>query len=220
MLLVTFAVPHESRFFRRTAAATSVRILHTGIGESSATDSLRKALQGDRPTAVLSTGFAGALDPSLQVGDLIADTISSPDLLRGLAPSIRRGLIHTTTHPVDTPALKANLHAETSAHAVDMETRAIAAECARAAIPLLVLRAISDAATDPLPVPLDIAWNLQRQTPRPFRLATYLALHPGQIVPFLTFLQNTNTASKGLAIAISEIAQQRDLTGSGNVLSS
>lgn len=207
MLLVTFAVPHESRFFRRTAGAKRVRILHTGIGESSATDSLRKALQDAPPSAVLSTGFAGALDPTFQVGDLIADsTISSPDLLRDLAPSIHRGLIHTTTHPVDSPAQKAKLHAETNAHAVDMETRAIAAECANAAIPLLVLRVISDAVVDPIPVPLDIAWNLQRQTPRPFRLATYLARHPSRIAPFITFLRNTNIAAEKLGRALSDIA--------------
>lgn len=207
MLLVTFAVPHESRFFRRTAAARAVRILHTGIGESAAA-ALRNALNDEpRPSAVISTGFAGALDPAFQVGDLIADTtVSSPDLLRDLAPTIRRGLIHTTSHPVDTPALKAALHAETSAHAVDMETRAIAAECARAKIPLLVLRAISDAATDPIPVPLNVAWNPQHQTPRPIRLATYLALHPLRILPFITFLQNTNIAAERLANALSNIA--------------
>src|SRR5262245_20203451 len=163
MLLVTFAVPHESRFFRRTAAAKAVRILHTGIGESAAARALQRALNDEPlPSAIISTGFAGALDPALQVGDLIADTTaSSPALLRTLAPSIRCGVIHTASHPLDAPALKASLHAETGAQAVDMETRAIAAGCTKTKIPLLVLRTISDAATDPIPVPLDIAWDLQ-----------------------------------------------------------
>lgn len=206
MLLVTFAVPHESRFFRRTAAASQVRVLHTGIGEGAARQALRKAIEHERPSAVISSGFAGGLDPALKVGDLVADSaVSAPDLLSELPTTIRRGRIHTTSDPAASPDAKTRLHRETGADAVDMETAAIAAECALACIPLLVVRAISDAASDSIPIPLEIAWDLQRQAPRPVQLVLYLARHPRRMGPFFTFLRYTNTAASRLGAVLSEI---------------
>lgn len=207
MLLVTFAVPYESRIFRRTDAAGGVRILHTGIGEDAAKEALRNAFEIERPSAVISTGFAGGVDPSLQVGDLIADSVlSSPELLRLLSPKTRRGQICTVSNPVDTPAKKARLHFQTGVHAVDMETGVIAAQCALAEVPLLVVRVISDAAGDSIPVPLEIAWNMRRQTARPFRLAAYLALHPGLIGEFYTFVHKANSAAERLSVVLSDLA--------------
>jgi hypothetical protein len=86
--------------------------------------------------------------------------------------------------------------------AVDMESTAVAAECTRAGIPLLILRVISDAAADPIPVPLPIAWNLRAQCARPVRLVTWLIAHPTRIVPFVRFLQSTNLAARRLAEAL------------------
>src|SRR4030095_7109916 len=145
MLLVTFAVPHESRDFRRTAGARGVWVLHTGIGADAVARVLQVALKDDRLSAVVSSGFAGGLDPGLRGGDVIADVwVSSEKLVRELPSEIRRGRIWTASSTVDSPEAKAELYIKTGAQAVDMETGAIAAECARAGIPLLVIRAISD----------------------------------------------------------------------------
>jgi len=207
MLLVTFAVPHESRSFRRTTAAGGVRVVHTGIGEAAARQALQEALAAERPEAVISSGFAGGLASELQVGDLVADSsASSPDLLATLPSVVRRGRILTAPKPVESPEEKNRLQRETGALAVDMETEAIASECARAGIPLLVLRVISDAADDSIPVPLEVAWDTQRQRPRPVRLMAYLASHPGQIGPFLVFLQQTNKAAAELARTLANLA--------------
>jgi nucleoside phosphorylase len=208
MLLVTFAVPHESRDFRRTAAASGVRVLHTGIGEDAAVRVLRRALKEDRPSAVISSGFAGGLDPSLRVGDVIADEgVSSAELLRELPAEIRRGRIYTAEAAVDSPGVKAQLYAETGAQAVDMETEAAAAECARAGVPLLVIRAISDAAGDGIPVPLEVAWDLVVQRPRPVRLCAYLARNPARIGAFARFLRQTNLATNNLGKALERIVE-------------
>lgn len=209
MLLVTFAVPHESRHFRRCGAAARVRLLHTGIGGASAASALGQAFKADRPDAVISSGFAGGLNAILQVGDLIADSVaSSPQLLDQLPTDILRGRICSVETPVDSPARKALLHIKTGAHAVDMETDSIAAECSRAGIPLLVLRAISDAATDEIPVPLEIAWDLSAQRPRPLRLFEYLARNPGRISAFTRFLRQTNLASSNLGTALERLVSR------------
>jgi adenosylhomocysteine nucleosidase len=209
MLLVTFAVPHESRDFQRTAAASGVRVLHTGIGIDSAARSLRRALEDHRPSTVISSGFAGGLDPALRIGDMIADSaVSSQELLQAVPVEIRRGRICTASNAIDSPEAKVRLHRETGANAVDMETTAIAAECARAGVPLLVLRAISDAVGDSIPVPLEVAWDLVAQRPRPLRLCVFLAQNPTRIEAFVRFLRQTNHAAKNLGEALEGIVER------------
>jgi nucleoside phosphorylase len=209
MVLVTFAVPHESRDFRRTAAARGVRVLHTGIGADAVARVLQPALNDVRPSAVVSSGFAGGLDPSLRVGDVIADvSVSSEELLRELPAEIRRGRIFTASSTVDSPEAKVRLYGETGAQAVDMETETIASECARAGIPLLVIRAISDAAGDEIPMPLEVAWDLAAQRPRPVRLCAYLVRNPRRIGGFVRFVRQTNLAAKNLGVVLSGLIER------------
>ena len=210
MLLVTFAVHHESRFFRRTPAAAGVRIVHTGIGATAAARILHDELAMNRPEAVISSGFAGGLDPSLEVGDLIAgESVSSPELLRLVRSNVFRGRIHTVESPIELTEAKARLYRETAAHAVDMETEAVVGECGRAGVPVLVIRAISDGAGDEIPVPLEIAWDLKKQRARPMQLCGYLAMRPGKIGAFGRFLGSTNTASRALAHEVSNLLTLR-----------
>jgi len=210
MLLVTFAVHHESRFFRRTPAAAGVRIVHTGIGATAAARILHDELAMNRPEAVISSGFAGGLDPSLEVGDLIAgESVSSPELLRLVRSNVFRGRIHTVESPIELTEAKARLYRETAAHAVDMETEAVVGECGRAGVPVLVIRAISDGAEDEIPVPLEIAWDLKKQRARPMQLCGYLAMRPGKIGAFWRFLGSTNTASRALAHEVSNLLTLR-----------
>jgi len=209
MVLVTFAVPHESRDFRRTAAVKGVRVLHTGIGADAVATVLQAALKDDGFSVVVSSGFAGGLDPGLRVGDVIADAgVSSEELLRELPAEIRRGRICTASSVVDSPEAKAELYSKTGAQAVDMETEAIAAECARAGIPLLVIRAISDAAGDEIPVPLEVAWDLVVQRPRPVRLGAYLVRNPGRIGGFVRFVRQTNRAAKNLGVVLDGLIER------------
>src|SRR4030095_9712648 len=95
---------------------------------------------------------------------------------------------------------------------VDMGTGAIAAECARAGIPLLVIRAISDAAGDEIPVPLEVAWDLAVQRPRPVRLCAYLVRNPGRIGGFVRFVRQSNLAAKNLGAALNGLIERADLS--------
>src|SRR5205085_335200 len=85
MIAVTFALPEESRDFRRRLAASSfaarVRVTHSGAGPAAAARHAERALT-DRPEMLIATGFAGGLDPSLRIGDVvIATNFSDPALL-------------------------------------------------------------------------------------------------------------------------------------------
>jgi adenosylhomocysteine nucleosidase len=89
---------------------------------------------------------------------------------------------------------KAVLAQSTGALGVDMETATVAAACEKTGVPLLSVRAISDSALEPLPVPFAHWFDLEAQRPRVFALLKYLATHPTQIAPFSRFVRGLTPA--------------------------
>jgi adenosylhomocysteine nucleosidase len=223
MIVVIFALPEESRDLRRAlrnpvvedgwtrgflsaiSDAEEIRVTHTGVGSASAAAKIAKVLAGDRPRVVISAGYAGGLDPELKICDLVlATNFSAPGLValcRNSAGNRRSpvfGGLTSQSAAVESVADKAALADETGAHAVDMETEAIAAACDAARVPLLSVRAISDPASQPLPVPFEHWFDLDRQRPRPVALVSYLARQPSQIVPFARFVRGLSPARLAL----------------------
>ncbi len=219
MIAVTFALPQESQNFRRalrnasTVGGESPRFLlgkigneevllgHTGVGPAAAAENAAALLAMYRPRLLISTGFAGGLDPRLATGDLlIATNFSAPDLVEKsraqLAGDPRAFFGALTSQPqaAETVDEKAALARNTGALGVDMETASIAAACARAGVPLLAARAISDPAHEPLPVPFAEWFDLAAQRPRPLALVKFLAHHPAQIRPFARFVRGLTPA--------------------------
>jgi adenosylhomocysteine nucleosidase len=92
-------------------------------------------------------GLAGALDPSLAIGDLIID-----DWPEGMPmpASAKRGAIHTARGIAATPAQKADLFAQTRAAAVDMESATVRQWALRHGAAFGAVRAISDRADQAL----------------------------------------------------------------------
>ena len=88
MIAVTFALPEESSEFLRRLRDKShadrngiatirgkigdreVEVLHTGVGERVCRQRLGKFLENQQFDFLISTGFAGALNDELQVGNL------------------------------------------------------------------------------------------------------------------------------------------------------
>lgn len=211
---MTFAIPQESRGFRRavrgSAQAGALIVSHTGIGADAARSSLERLISKHRPERIVSAGFAGALDPGLAVGDIaIGENFSDPAWLHGLGISARRGILLTREAPVATAADKARLRAETGALAVDMETAIVADACAKQGIPLLSLRAISDTAAKSLPLPFSVSWDMKNQRPRPLAVALYLARHPRRIGPLRRFIADLACARRALCAALVEAVLSR-----------
>jgi adenosylhomocysteine nucleosidase len=205
MITVTFALPEESREFRGLLAASTlaarVRVSHSGAGPAAAGRHVELEL-ADRPEMLIATGFAGGLDPALRVGDVVVATnFSAPTLLARARelPGVHAGALASVEWPVESVAAKRALADQTGAIAVDMETAPVAAACARAGVPLLAVRVISDPADEPLPVPFAEWFDLARQRPRPARLVAYLARHPSRIVPFARFVRGLAPARRALA---------------------
>ena len=165
-----------------------------------------------RKPILLSSGFAGGLEPRLVAGDLlIATNFSAPALVehsRALLASDTRahfGALTSQALPAESAAEKAALARATGALGVDMETAAIAAACTQAEVPLLAVRAISDTALEPLPVPFAEWFDLAAQRPRPLALLRFLARHPAQISPFARFLRSLPPARQAFTRFVTRV---------------
>ncbi|HEY2030503.1 MAG TPA: hypothetical protein VGH20_14975 [Myxococcales bacterium] len=125
----------------------------------------RQAVLAEKPRALLSCGFAGALTQGLQPGDLVlsssvrdesGEAIVATDSLRKAARTALSGLrfvegeVVCATSVAATPADKRGL-AGASGIAVDMESWAVAKAAAEAGIPWIALRVILDPLDSELP---------------------------------------------------------------------
>ncbi len=147
--LICFALRTESRFFRR--GRPSCRVLHTGIGPGNAERSLRKVLADYRPRLIVSSGFAGALDPSLSLHEPVYQTSGVHPLFPSLAElEIRQGAFLGHDRVVVTAEQKRRLRQSSSCDAVDMESAAIRRVTEENGIPCLIFRAISDTSREDL----------------------------------------------------------------------
>jgi nucleoside phosphorylase len=125
----------------------------TGIGTGAAARAAERALDAGAVERVLVVGIAGGIGPSVAVGDLVAPE-RVIDLATGaehrptpLGVASPRGALATSDRLLADPAEAAAL-ARRGVVAIDMETAAVAAVCARRGVPWSVVRAISDRADD------------------------------------------------------------------------
>lgn len=223
MIAVTFAVPQESGSFRVLLRRNGIRrlngearrgdrgiiVTHTGIGQEAATEAVGALLRTHSPALVVAAGFAGALDPRLEVGDLVVATnYSDPELLarardraRG-AGRVFFGALRTVPRVLETCEAKRQFARESDAVAVEMETSAIAAACQDRGIPLLALRAISDTVHTPLPIPFAASYNLLAQRPRPLGVTLHLLRHPGAALPLARWIRDLAVARAALTAGL------------------
>jgi adenosylhomocysteine nucleosidase len=117
--------------------------------ESLSDDLIREARTGAGVVqSIISTGYCGALDPKLKVGDIVA---SDDTLITSDRPCVRGRLI-TLDRVAVTAAEKRELREQTGAIAVDMESDAVRSRAAALGIPFACIRAVSDTAEEDLPL--------------------------------------------------------------------
>jgi adenosylhomocysteine nucleosidase len=126
-----------------------------GAGRENAASAGRLASEIHSISAVVSTGFAGALDPELKVGDAF---LSSHVIQHGgglkypvelpvnaVETRAKTGVLLTIDTVAQDSITKARLR-ESGASAVDMEASAVAEQASRRGVPFYCVRAISDEA--------------------------------------------------------------------------
>jgi hypothetical protein len=161
---------------------------------------VRQGIGGDAPSCVLMAGLAGALDPTLAIGDLIID-----DLPDGIAmpQACRKGKICTQDAIVATPEEKAKLFADTGAVAVEMENATVRNWAGRVGAAFVAIRAISDRADqtlDPRVLALVDEWG----RPRILAVTKILVSRPSLIPHLIRLARDSKEAAQQLGEAVSE----------------
>jgi nucleoside phosphorylase len=231
MIAITFALPAESAEFLRCLTNKTrierdgvrairgkiddrtIEVLHTGVGEKVCRQRVGKFLNDQDFAWSISTGFAGALNDDLQVGDLLlAENFSTVDLsearssLSGLPIHIANLL--TVPALIDSPEERNKLALTSGALAVDMETRFIARTCAARGVPLLSLRVISDTPRELFPASADVLFDIERQRTPMLKLAKYFFAHPSRIPHLIQFARRIALARKILADALIAVVRK------------
>lgn len=191
--------PKAGKPVRDDKRAPAVEIHLVGIGTVRMPADLR-----DPPVCgIIMAGLAGALDPTLRIGDIVID-----DCPAGWLPAIpyRRGRIVVSPTLVSTPAEKAKLFQETGALAVDMESAAARAVAAELGVPYISVRAISDAA-DELLDPAVLKMVNAFGHPRPLAIAAALIRRPSLIPRLRRLAETSKRAAANLAAAVAAIVQ-------------
>ena len=126
-----------------------------GPGRHNAGQAVRLAAERFDLGAVVSTGYAGALNPGLRIGDILIayrvvqfeGRLEYAVRLPVCVPSasVTQGILLTLDQVAQDTGVKVRLRA-TGADAVDMEASGVAAEAGRRQLPLYCVRSISDEA--------------------------------------------------------------------------
>ena len=128
-----------------------VLLVANGAGAQCAAKATDKGSWRLRPGAIISTGFCGALDENLEIGEIVSATGVNSHPAQPLAGGIRcyQGVVRSIDHIAQTAREKAQLRAS-GACAVEMEAAAVAERAETWRIPFHCVRAVTDLAGEDL----------------------------------------------------------------------
>lgn len=203
----------------------SLLLAYSGAGENNAqAAAMRLIAQG--ATQLISWGCAGALSGHLKSGDLVlADELVAADGLiinvdtdwhrhvktalekvacQSSGFTLRCGRLLESKTLVSTSHDKQQLHQQTNAIALDMESIAIANVAQQHALPFLAIRAIADPVTMDLPRAISHALNAQGDVELG-KLLLFLLWHPTDTVGLIIIGLHFNAATRTLKLVANEL---------------
>lgn len=134
-------------------------------------------------SGIISTGFCGALDPALRIGDIVVDGAGAqPRQCRRRADSV--GRILCSDRVAVTRSEKLALRDQTGAAAVEMESAAVARKAEAWRVPFYSIRAVSDTASDDMPLDFNLYRDGQGRFSRS-RIALAAMARPFSAIPAL-----------------------------------
>ena len=171
---ITRIVSEKTKLWRAVRNNTPITFVRTGVGPTRSAPRLREALRIAKPAQILVIGFAGALDPGLKLGSVVAvekaialnenpagwdqvraegefELADCPGFHQAAAAaglSAQTGIALTSFHVLGHPAHKRLLHERFRAAIVDMETAALAQVAQSEKVRLSCIRVVSDEAED------------------------------------------------------------------------
>ena len=193
----------ESRFFRRSRPDVSV--LHTGIGRRNAERALEDHLAKQRPELIITSGFAGGLNPELRIHRLLFEKSGEHPLFDRLASlPFREGSFCCHDRIVVTAEEKQFLWRSSGCDAVEMESAGIHEIARSRGIPCLTFRAISDEAHESLPLDFNRLLTSRMKVDLA-KLCGTLCRNPGRLLTFVRFYGSIVKTSRVLAGALCQL---------------
>jgi len=183
------------------------RFVANGPGIENASAAVEEVCRAETPSAIVSVGYVGALDPALEVGQIfVARQVMRLDSALKYSVetpafsdpgSVAQGTLLTIDRVAQTQEEKRVLR-ESGADAVDMEAYAVAEEAERRAVPFYCVRVVSDRAdTD-----FAIDFNRARKSDGTFSgwgIVAQAGLSPRRWKQLLGLKRDADLASKRLA---------------------
>ncbi|MEM1156755.1 MAG: hypothetical protein AAF649_04490 [Verrucomicrobiota bacterium] len=170
----------------------AVMIPIIGIGPTAASYCTEALLKNLQIKVFILAGFAGAITPELERGQiLVIKDYSAQSLINylKLVPGFDIGQVHPVMEVVSSAEEKKRLGEETGCQMVDMETAYVAHMVASAGIEFLGVRAISDLVDEDIPNDaLAAGYDHEKSKTTPFKMFGFLARHPKQIKPLKEFV--------------------------------
>ena len=209
--LVCFAVDNEAGPFRLLAKDFShVQILVTGMGSENAQKSISLALNTIKPDLVITSGFAGGLDPELmpETNVYFAPT-DFPLTRRFIKAGAQAATIASVPKVICFSNEKHALWKKTGIQVTDMESDAIHQVCQSFHVPCATLRVISDAANEDLPLDFNQVMDQNHQISIP-RLFLALIKYPHSLPRLIRFHRRIQSAAKKLGCCLHSILSNQD----------
>lgn len=171
------------------------------VGAALSDDVIRE-VQREGVSAIISTGYCGALDPKLRVGDIV---VSDDTQFTAVDQACARGNVLTRDRVAVTAAEKRALRGQTGAIAVDMESSAVKDRAEALGVPYACIRVVSDTAEEDMP----LDFNRYRSADGRFsrgRIALAAMARPFSVMPALVeFDRRCQRASIALGEALGDL---------------
>ena len=202
------AKQHDGRIFRFFEQGQIVAVCG-GIGAEPARRAAEAVIALYPPEVIYSAGFAGALDPTQKVGDILvpARVIDAGDS-SSVQTGTGRGIL-VTFGAVATPEQKVKLGKSFNAQAVDMEAAAVARAAAARGVRFAAVKAISDEVGFELP-----GMNHRTGFIGPSgefltgKFARFIAIRPWTWAAALRLARNSKRAAHALSAWLAETNQE------------
>ncbi len=174
-----------------------VRLAANGPGSYLAAKAV-EAASDPQVDAWISTGYCGALDATLAIGDILVVTAVNDWTIRTPECPLhyRRGRILSQDRVIGTAREKKEL-AETGAAAVEMEAASVAAAALKQGLPFYCIRVVTDGANEDMPMD----FNQYRTAGGRFsrgRIALASLAHPNALASLIRFARRCERASEAL----------------------
>jgi nucleoside phosphorylase len=207
--------------FEGSLGGRPVRLACTGSGPRRAARGLDRLLAGGPVSLVVGAGVAGALTPQLVPGDVVVghwvrdqageapasdETWRARALRLGALSAVAVTVGRIVTRPAERLALTRDLPPDSVA-SVDMESAAWTRAAERRRAPCLILRAISDGASEVLPDYLSECLDAEGSLSRK-RVAARALARPRSLRSLLRLRRQTRAAAEGLSRFLEDLLRE------------